>query len=165
MPDQNFQGSVAGGVTGSAGVSSWGQAAWSCLERRWSKGGGPKMMLSPHTHTSGDRGSPEDHRTSCLFHKIKGMGKSPTGSQPLPCRKREETGTLHWRRGSAISPTRGLCGMWALLPCQTPCNTSTEAASRYQLGLPVFAVGASSSPCWDAVRDTLGFPVEHVFFG
>lgn len=94
MPDWNFQGSVAGGVAGSAGVSSQGQAALSCLRRRWPKEGGPKMMLSPHTHTSGGMGSPEDHRTSCLFHKIKSLGKSSTGTQPLPSRKREEAGSL-----------------------------------------------------------------------
>lgn len=122
------------------------------------------MMLSPHTHTSADMGSPEDCRTSCLFHKIKDMGKSPNGTQPLPSRKREETGSLHWRRGSAISQPHHRA-LWDVgspaMP--NPCNTSREAASRYQLGLPVLAVG--SSRCWDTVRDTLWFLVEHVFFG
>lgn len=90
-------------VAGSAGVSSWGQDALSCLKRRWPKEGGPKTMLSPHTHASGDMGSPEEPKNSYLFHKIKGMGRSPSGTQPLPSRKREEMGSLHWRHGSAIS--------------------------------------------------------------
>lgn len=95
MPDWNFQSSVQEvGAAGSAGVSSQGQAALSPLMRGWPKEGGPEMMLSPHTHTSGDTGSPELHKTSCLFHKAKGMGKGPTGTQPLPSRKREEMGLL-----------------------------------------------------------------------
>lgn len=82
------------GAAGSAGVSSQGQAAPSPLVRGWPKEGGPEMMLSPHTHTSGDMGTPELRKTSCLFHKTKGMGKSQNGTQPLPSRKREEMGSL-----------------------------------------------------------------------
>lgn len=145
-------------VAGSAGVSSWGQDALSCLRRRWPKEGGPKTMLSPHTHASGDTGSPEEPKNSSLFHKIKGTGRSPSGTSHCPPGK--ERRRAHCTGDMAqplVSPTTGLCGMWALLPCQTCCNTSRETASRYQLGLPVLAV--------DTVRDTLGFLMEHVFFG
>lgn len=58
-----------------------------------------------------------------------------------------------------VSPTTGLCGMWALLPCQTPCNTSREAGTSQSLlwGPGPHPAGTQSG--------TLGFLVEYVFFG
>lgn len=148
MPDWNFQGSFAGGVASSGGVCSQGQAAPS-LGRRWPKEAGLKMMLSLPTQTSGDMGSPEDHKTSCLFHKIKGMGKSPNGTQPLPSRKREETGSMQWRHGSAISQphhrTLGDVGSSAM----------PNPLQHLQGGSQQVPAGAASPCCGDQVLTLL----------